>query len=140
MEINQRAKKVRKLKGLTQSDFAEAIGLKQNTVASYETDRLPVSERTFKAICQTFGVDEIWLRTGEGQPFRDPTKDEVLSEVFSRAKIGDEPRDRMIRAFARLPVEDYAAMEKILQHIIEQVAQARETPQEPPSAEKEETP
>ena len=137
MDINQRAKKVRKLKGLTQSDFAAAIGLKQNTVASYETDRLPVSERTFKAICQTFDVDEIWLRTGEGQPFRDPTKDEVLAEVFAKAKIGDEPRDRLIRAFSRLPVEDYAAMEKILLHIIEQVAQARETPQETPGTEKE---
>lgn len=137
VDINQRAKKVRKLKGLTQSDFAAAIGLKQNTVASYETDRLPVSERTFKAICQTFDVDEIWLRTGEGQPFREQTKDEVLAEVFSKAKIGDDARDRLVRAFARLPVEDYAAMEKILLHIIERLEPPPKNPQEIPSTEKE---
>ena len=105
-----------------------------------ETRQRETGDCTISDVCRIFGVDEIWLRTGEGQPFREQTKDEILAEVFAKAKIGDEPRDRMIRAFARLPVENFAAMEKILLHIIDQVAQPREALPGPPSAEKEETP
>ena len=124
----------------TLEKFGARIGITAQSLSAIENGKTNPANQTVLSICRVFGVDEIWLRTGEGQPFREQTKDEVLAEVFSKAKIGDEPRDRMIRAFARLPVEDYAAMEKILLHIIEQVTQSHEMPQEPPSAEKEETP
>lgn len=138
--MHERFKQLRAALHITQQQLADAVKLSRNYIAMIETGQREPGERTISDVCRIFGVDEIWLRTGEGQPFRDPTKDEILAEVFAKAKIGDEPRDRMIRAFARLPVEDYAAMEKILLHIIEQVAQSHETPPEPPSAKKEETP
>lgn len=126
--------------GLTNTAIAKAIGVSQSHISRIAAGKATPSSRTITDLSQVCGVDAIWLQTGDGTPTRQQTKDEVLAEVFAKAKIGDEPRDRMIRAFARLPVEDYAAMEKILLHIIEQVAQAHKTPQDPPSAEKEETP
>ena len=123
--------------GLTNTAIAEAIDVSQSHISRIASGKATPSSRTITDLSRVCGVDEIWLRTGEGQPFREQTKDEVLAEVFSKAEIGDEARDRLVRAFARLPVEDYAAMEKILLHIIEQVAQARETPQETPGTEKE---
>jgi len=138
--MSDRIALVVKNSGLKKVDFAKKINVSQSHVSRLTSGETAPSDRTIKDICAKFGVDEIWLRTGDGTPTREQTKDEVLAEVFAKAKIGDESRDRLVRAFARLPVEDYAAMEKILLHIIEQVAQSHKTPQEPPSAEKEETP
>lgn len=129
-----------RLSGLSRSEFAKRLGIS----AAYTTQlcsgvRSP-SDRTISDICDKFGVDEIWLRTGDGTPTREQSKEEVLSEVFAKAKVDVDTRIRLVQAFARLPVEDYEALEKILQHIIEQVAQSHETSQSPPSAKKEETP
>lgn len=124
----------------TKTEFARLLKVSQAFVSQMCSGAAKPSERTITDICQIFGVDEIWLRTGDGEPFREQTKEEVLAEVFSKAKVDVDTRSRLAQAFARLPVEDYEAMEKILLHIIEQVAQSHKTPQEPPSAEKEETP
>ena len=105
-----------------------------------ETRQRETGDCTISDVCRIFGVDEIWLRTGEGQPFREQTKDEVLAEVFAKAKVDVDTRSRLVQAFARPPVENFAAMEKILLHIIDQVAQSREALPGPSSAKKEETP
>lgn len=124
----------------TKTEFARRLKVSQAFISQMCSGAAKPSERTITDICQIFGVDEIWLRTGDGQPFREQTKEEVLAEVFSKAKVSPDIRNRFVQAFAKLPDEDFAAMEKILLHIIEQVAQSHETSQSPPSAKKEETP
>ena len=126
-----------RISGLSRSEFAKRLGIS----AAYTTQlcsgvRSP-SERTIYDICEKFGVDEIWLRTGDGQPFRQQTKEEVLAEVFSKAKVGPDTQRRLVQAFSRLPVEDYEAMEKIFLHIVELMASSSGDPPETPGTEKE---
>lgn len=64
--IQERIKFVRKSKGMTQQAFAEKLGLKQNTIATYEMGKTVPSDRTICDICQKFRIREEWLRTGEG--------------------------------------------------------------------------
>ena len=58
MSIGQRIKMVRVAKSKTQKSLAEDLGLKQNTVASYEIDRVQPSDRTISDICRIFNVNE----------------------------------------------------------------------------------
>ena len=64
---NNRIRQIRRHFDLTQQEFADRIGVKRNTIASYETGRnLPI-DSVISLICREFGVSEIWLRTGEGE-------------------------------------------------------------------------
>ena len=72
-----RIKKIRVDLNLSQTDFARQIGVSQQTLSSLENDTRPVSERNIISICSVFGVDEHWLRTGEGEPFPLPPQEDL---------------------------------------------------------------
>lgn len=69
MTLKDRIRKVRKSLDLTQKTFAERIGMKSNTIATYEMGRAVPSDATINNICKEFNVNETWLRTGEGEMF-----------------------------------------------------------------------
>lgn len=62
--MNERLKKLRKALDLTQQDFASRIGVKRNTVATYEMGRSSPSDSAVSLICREFNVNEDWLRNG----------------------------------------------------------------------------
>lgn len=64
--MNERIQKIRKHFGLSQRDFARKVDVGQSTLAMFETgDRQP-KDIHINRICSEFGVNEVWLRTGEG--------------------------------------------------------------------------
>lgn len=64
--MKNRIKELRKYLNLNQTEFGKKIGIKQGTVAGYETGvRMPL-DVVINSICRVFGVNEVWLRTGEG--------------------------------------------------------------------------
>lgn len=69
MNIGNRIKKIRKTLDLTQTEFADRIGSVQNTVTGYESGRRNPSAPVISLICREFGVNEKWLRSGEGEMF-----------------------------------------------------------------------
>lgn len=66
--MNGRIKEIRIKLGITQQEMADKLGLKRNTIATYEMGKANPSDRTISDICREFGVNEVWLRTGEGGP------------------------------------------------------------------------
>ena len=67
--MKERLKKLRKNLDLTQQAFADKIGMKQNTIEQYEMGRTTPSDAIVFSICREFGVNEKWLRNGEGEMF-----------------------------------------------------------------------
>ena len=67
--MNERIKKLRRTLDLTQQEFAARIGSVQNTITGYETGRRVPSSQVVSLICKEFGVNEDWLRNGEGPMF-----------------------------------------------------------------------
>ena len=67
MDINQRIRNLRKELGLSQKDFGLKIGLGQAAVSRLEQPNVVVIEQNIRLICETFGITETWLRTGEGE-------------------------------------------------------------------------
>lgn len=67
--MNERLKELRRTLNLTQQAFADRLGVKRNTVATYETGKSNPSDAAVLLICREFNVSEIWLRTGEGEMF-----------------------------------------------------------------------
>lgn len=113
--MNERLKKLRKALDLTQREFAERIGIKQNTLATYEIGRNQPIDAVISLICREFNVNETWLRTGEGDPFIHQSSDDELTQVFSAiAASDDELIKRIIRAYWKLDDKEKAAVKKLI--------------------------
>lgn len=127
MNIGERIKEVRKQKGYTQQKFADALGLKQNTIATYEMNKTAPSERTITDICQKFGVDRTWLVDGIGEPFKPVDRNLEIAAILGQAiNSNDTARDRLIRAFCQLPDEMFEHAERILDEIIANLQKEKE--------------
>jgi len=91
--LNERLKKLRKALDLTQQEFADRIGVKRNTIATYEIARNTPLDAVIASICREFNVSETWLRTGEGEMFL-PSPNGVLDELVQ--KYGLSTRGKVI--------------------------------------------
>ena len=91
--MNERLKKLRKALDLTQQEFADRIGVKRNTIATYEIGRNTPLVAVIASICREFNVSETWLRTGEGEMFL-PSPNGVLDELVQ--KYGLSTRGKVI--------------------------------------------
>jgi len=68
-EILNRLRQLRAYMGLKQAEFSQRIGMAGNSYSQIETGTTPLKDRHIALICLTFGVNEDWLRTGEGEMF-----------------------------------------------------------------------
>lgn len=69
MSVNHRVKEIRTFLGMSQSAFAENLHLSGGYISSLEKENREVNRRIIKLICATYGVNEVWLKTGTSQMF-----------------------------------------------------------------------
>ncbi len=67
--MNKRLKELRNTLELSQSSFAEKIGIKQTSYSDIETGRRELTERNLNLICREYNVNKDWLRNGNGNMF-----------------------------------------------------------------------
>ena len=75
--MKDRIRKLRRHLDMTQEEFAKKIGVKRNTVAQYETGRNAPVDSVLFLICKEFGVNEEWLRYGDGEMMKPAPTDEL---------------------------------------------------------------
>lgn len=112
MTENERIKAVRKDRGLTLDEFGARIGVKKSALSQIENGKTNPSDQTRRSICREFGVNEEWLRTGEGEPYEEQTRNTAL-EAELRGFFRNEPdefRERLIRLLLRLPPDKWDAL------------------------------
>jgi transcriptional regulator with XRE-family HTH domain len=91
--VNERIREIRLAKGQTQTEFAYALGVKRNTIATYEAGTRVPSNALITSICRTFSINETWLRTGEGEMHAD-TADTIFEQFAVENALG--PAGKMI--------------------------------------------
>lgn len=113
--MKDRLKKLRKELDMTQQEFAEKIGVKQNTVAQYEMGRNEPIDSVFALICREFNVSEEWLRNGTGDMFVELSRDEQLMEWAGGILAGDNSgfKYRFVRMLSNLSEKDWEVLQKI---------------------------
>ena len=123
--MQKEIKELRKIKGLTQAEFGDKIGVKGNTITTYENGTRYPSDAVILAICREFNVNEAWLRTGEGEMFVQLSSSEELSAFFGDL-LADEPdfRFRLISALSRLDPAEWETLEKIAYQLVDELKKA----------------
>lgn len=120
--MNERLKELRKKLGLTQQEFAERLGIKRNAVTNYEVGRNEPADMVVSLICREFGVNEEWLRTGDGPQFVEITRAEQIQQMVDDI-MRDHPeafRRRFVTALAGLDDHGWIALEKFIDSITDQ--------------------
>ena len=120
MEIKERLKEIRKELHITQQEFADRLGVKRNTVATYETGKSNPSDSAVSLICREFNVREEWLRTGEGEMFK-PKPTDVLDELATKYKLFNFEY-AMIEKFITLPPDMRRATYDYLNNVADSLA------------------
>lgn len=116
----ERIKKVRKALDLTQQEFADQIGSKRNTVATYEMGRSTPSAAVVTLICKTFDVDETWLRTGKGEMFVQRSRADELA-AYMEDLLRTEPEDirrKFALAVSHLSTEQLIHLKDIAESLV----------------------
>lgn len=76
--MKERLKELRKVLNLTQQEFADRLNIKRGAIANYEIGRNEPIDAVISLICKEYHANEEWLRTGQGEMFKEtPLKDEV---------------------------------------------------------------
>lgn len=117
--MKDRIKLIRKNAGLTQQEFANKIGVSRNTIATYETSvRIPI-DAIVKSLCREFDVNEIWLRTGEGNMYVNTNPDLSLSKWFGHLlrENPDSFKKRFLITLSKLSDQEWSVIEKIMNTI-----------------------
>lgn len=112
--MHERIKQLRKALGLTQQEFAERLGSVQNTITGYETGRRSPSNQVIALIVREFNVNEIWLRTGEGEMFTPITRDEQIAEFVGRLLSTEDGsfKRRLVSILSRLNESEWEWLEQ----------------------------
>ena len=117
--LNNRIKKLRKALDLTQREFAERIGMKQNSIALIESGKRNISNQAILGICREFNANEDWLRTGNGDMFIEMSRDEEIAAFVGRALSteSDTFKKRFISMLSRLNESDWEVLERMVMDI-----------------------
>ena len=87
--MDKQLKKLRKALGLTQQEFADKIGTGRNNIAKYETGVNEPSNAVISLICKELHVNEVWLRTGEGDMFIKIDEDDRYSLNLGKLSMSE---------------------------------------------------
>ena len=99
---------------LSKTKFAEKINISQPYLSQLCTGVKNPSDRTITDICREFNVNEVWLRTGDGEPYQEESRQEqIMKFAIQTIKGSDEFRKQFVAMLAKLDVEDWVALAKI---------------------------
>lgn len=116
----ERIAKISKDSGLNKTEFGQKIGISQSMASLICLGKANPSDRTISDICRVFRVNETWLRTGAGEPYRKKARAEELAEIFAGLEVYDTTKARTIRTLAELPEEYFVQALELARKFLEQ--------------------
>lgn len=124
---NSRVKEVRKAKNLTLESFGKMLGVQKSAISKIERGENAVSDQIRLAICREFNVSETWLRTGEGEMFRELSRDEELAKFFGEVSFGESDfKRRFLTVLSQLDESGWQLLEDMALKLAEEAKKDKE--------------
>ena len=92
-------------------------------INNVENGRAAVSDMMIAAICRTYNVDEVWLRTGTGEPFPVKSRKDVLDEYIGQLSEGkrSDIEQMLIELMAETTVDEWAALANVFKKLADKM-------------------
>ena len=120
--MKSRIHAVRAQADLTMAEFAKRIGMTTSSISLFESGKATPSDRTVLSICREFGVNEQWLRTGEGEMF-EQTRASVLDRLSMEYDLSKEQLN-VIEAFLDLDPQERDVILKYVHNVFDRSAKS----------------
>lgn len=114
--MKDRIRLIRKNLNMNQTEFGAEIGATQKMVTTYETGAVLPDKPIRLLICEKFNVNESWLETGEGVPY----KEGLIPELASALRQMPTVASALERLLPRLTPEDLAHFDAMIQKVIDE--------------------
>lgn len=118
--MQNRIKAVRSYYKMTQTQFGSKLGVKGNTITSYETGTRVPSDSIIMSICREFGINREWLETGNGEMLAETTS-RTLDRIRERYGASDIFR-AMLDVYATMTSAQQDAFEEYINLLARAVA------------------
>lgn len=106
---------------ISKTKFAERLNISSAFVSQMCSGVREPSDRTIQDICREFGCNEVWLRTGEGEPFRQESRQEqIMRFAVQTVKGSNEFRKALVAMLATLDDSEWDGLERLLDKLLEQ--------------------
>lgn len=115
--MKDRIHAVRASVDLTMAEFAKRIGMTTSSISLFESGKATPSDRTILSICREFGVNEHWLRTGEGRMLSNE-REAVLDRLAEKYNLNADDRD-VLAAYLRLTPEQRDGIKAYMTNLLE---------------------
>lgn len=111
--MNERIKEVRNALSLSMEAFGQKIGVTKAAISKIESGSRSVTEQMKRSICREFGVDYLWLTTGQGEMFA--STDDALGGIVDSVMQGDNELAKSIfKGFAQFGEDDWRKLRDLI--------------------------
>lgn len=112
--MNERIKFIRAKLGKNQTSFGEMFGVSKSAVQKWESGENTPADSVLKLMAQTTGINYVWLRTGDGEPSRQETREEEILRFATQTVTGsDEFKKAFVATLSKLDSEDWGRLAEI---------------------------
>ena len=119
--MKNRIKDIRKMQNLSQDAFGKRLGITGASVSRLESGDREPSDQTILSICREFSVNEFWLRTGEGDMYKQLDRYQELSSFFGDLMMTEpDVRHRLIGAIMHADLEELRMIERFAWRWVEE--------------------
>ena len=98
--MKERLKELRIALGISQAELGERIGVSRAAISRLESGSNNFTNQMVTSICREFGVNEEWLRTGNGDMFEEMSRAEKAAQIVGAALGSDD--DFILNTFIAL--------------------------------------
>ena len=124
--MNERVREVRKKLGLTLEKFGSQLGVSKVAISRIENGINNVTEQMCKSICREYNVNEVWLRTGEGEMHIELPEDAEFDLIMTEIQESDDDLIKSIlKAYWELPDTKKAAVKDWLDGVIKNLGKEK---------------
>lgn len=123
--MKDRIKAIRREKKKNQTAFGHSVGVSMSAVQKWESGENEPSSAVITLICQIYGVNEIWLRTGKGEMFIPRTREDEIAAFLGdlTGGKGSDFQRRLVSVMAQLSKEQWDFLEQLAHDIAKDPAE-----------------
>ena len=108
-------------KKFSQEKFAKLLGVSKGVINNIERNDAPVKDHIIKLICQTFNVNEEWLRNGT-EPIFIEKDDEPLIDLIQKEFDLSPLSKKIVNSYLNLNKQDRVVFERFFTNLLDEIS------------------
>lgn len=131
--IESRVRAVRKSNKLSQTEFAESLGVTVGVISNIELGRITqwdTKTPLLNLICDKYGCRREWLIDGEGEMMQELSREQEIIKAVSDMFTGDDSfKQDIISMLVKLPDEYWGLQEDMARRLMDEQSKRKEAEQ-----------